>query len=453
MRKNNNESRLDVDYLHIKLYINFNKRTILRVKKMNDKVKQFVPRLRFQSFKASGPWGFQPLGKLAQRSIRKNVDCKITRVLTNSAEYGVVDQRDFFEKKIANQGNLEGYYVVEEGSYVYNPRISIMAPVGPISKNNIGLGVMSPLYTVFQFNNSENDFYAHYFKSTHWHQYMRQVSSKGARHDRMSISNHDFMGLPLPVSTAEEQKKVADCLSSLDELLAAEIQKLDTLKKYKKGMIQQLFPREGETVPRLRFPEFEGTAEWERKTLEQLGELVSGLTYSPDDVRENGLLVLRSSNVQDGRVVLDNNVYVRRDINGAKPSLPNDILICVRNGSKSLIGKNALIPEGMPPCTHGAFMTIFRSRSAKFIIQLFQTTEYENQVSADLGATINSINGNQLKKYSFLVPKSEEQKAISDFLTSLDDVITALAKKIEVLKTHKKGLIQQLFPVLDEVPA
>ncbi|EGK3909353.1 restriction endonuclease subunit S, partial [Escherichia coli] len=117
---------------------------------MNDNVKQFFPRLRFQSFKASGPWEFQPLGKLAKRSVRKNVDGKITRVLTNSAEYGVVDQRDFFEKDIANQSNLEGYYLVEEGSYVYNPRISTMAPVGPISKNKIGLGVISPLYTVFK---------------------------------------------------------------------------------------------------------------------------------------------------------------------------------------------------------------------------------------------------------------------------------------------------------------
>lgn len=174
---------------------------------MNSYDKQSVPRLRFESFRASEPWVFKPLGKLAQRSLRKNVDGKITRVLTNSAEYGVVDQREYFEKDIANQGNLEGYYVVEEGSYVYNPRISALAPVGPISKNKIGLGVMSPLYTVFKFIDSKNDFYAHYFKSTHWHQYMRQVSSTGARHDRMSISNNAFMELPLPVATSEEQQK------------------------------------------------------------------------------------------------------------------------------------------------------------------------------------------------------------------------------------------------------
>lgn len=412
-----------------------------------------APRLRFPEFRDAGGWSFQPLRKLAKRSIRKNTGCEITRVLTNSAEYGVVDQRDFFDKDIANQGNLEGYYIVEEGAYVYNPRISATAPVGPISKNKIGIGVMSPLYTVFKFNNSRNEFYSQYFKSTHWHQYMRQSSSTGARHDRMSITNDDFMGLPLPVSMPEEQQKIADFLSSLDDLITAETQQLGAIKVYKKGLMQQLFPREGEAVPRLRFPEFQNAGEWEEKELCQLGELISGLTYSPEDVRDDGLLVLRSSNIQSGRIVLDDNVYVRSDINGANPSKPNDILVCVRNGSKSLIGKSALIPEGMPPCTHGAFMTVFRSRSAQFLIQLFQTDAYERQVSADLGATINSINGNQFKKYKFFVPNSDEQQKIADCLSLLDSLIADQARKIQALKTQKKGLMQQLFPVIDEVPA
>ena len=175
------------------------------------------------------------------------------------------------------------------------------------------------------------------------------------------------------------------------------------------------------TVPKLRFPEFRDAGEWEEKELGQLGKLVSGLTYSPDDVRDKGLLVLRSSNIQNGMITLGDNVFVRTDIKGVNLSSPNDILICVRNGSKSLIGKNALIPEGMPPCTHGAFMTVFRSDYFKFIFHLFQTEKYEKQVSADLGATINSINGNHLKKYKFYIPIfEEEQQTIADCLGSLD---------------------------------
>jgi type I restriction enzyme S subunit len=214
--------------------------------------------------------------------------------------------------------------------------------------------------------------------------------------------------------------------------------------------MQQLFPREGETQPRLRFPEFQNAGEWEVTRLGRLGELVSGLTYSPDDVRESGLLVLRSSNVQQGEITLDDCVYVDPSIKGANLSQPNDILICVRNGSKALIGKCALIPEGMPLCTHGAFMTVFRAKTPSFVFQLFQSDRYQKQVAGDLGATINSINGGQLLKYSFSVPKLPEQERIATCLSSLDALITAETKRYEALKTYKKGLMQQLFPSPEE---
>ncbi len=200
-------------------------------------------------------------------------------------------------------------------------------------------------------------------------------------------------------------------------------------------------------IPKLRFPEFLNEPEWQKIKLNKLGKLVSGLTYSPDDIREDGLLVLRSSNVQDGEIKLEDNVYVRTDIKGANLSKPNDILICVRNGSKALIGKNALIPDNMPLCTHGAFMTVFRAELPKFVFQLFKTKDYERQVNADLGATINSINGNKFIKYEFYVPTTEkEQQKIADCLNSIDSLITAQNQKVELLKEHKNGLLQNLFP-------
>lgn len=200
-------------------------------------------------------------------------------------------------------------------------------------------------------------------------------------------------------------------------------------------------------IPKLRFPEFVNESEWQKVKLNKLGKLVSGLTYSPDDIREDGLLVLRSSNVQNGEIKLEDNVYVRTDIKGANLSELNDILICVRNGSKALIGKNALIPDNMPLCTHGAFMTIFRAELPKFVFQLFQTKDYERQVNADLGATINSINGNKFIKYEFYIPVIEqEQKKIADCLSSIDSIISTQSQRIELLKEHKKGLLQNLFP-------
>lgn len=199
-------------------------------------------------------------------------------------------------------------------------------------------------------------------------------------------------------------------------------------------------------APKLRFPEFRDAEGWKEKKLKNLGALVPGLTYRPSDVRNEGLLVLRSSNIQNGLIDLEDQVFVRTDVKGANLSRPDDILICVRNGSKPLIGKNALIPEGLPLCTHGAFMTIFRSTAPKFTFQLFQTDAYTNQVTADLGATINSINGGNFLNYRFHVPSPPEQQKIADCLTSVDDLITAETQKLEALKAHKKGLMQQLFP-------
>jgi type I restriction enzyme S subunit len=272
-----------------------------------------------------------------------------------------------------------------------------------------------------------------------------QLKASGGAQGNLSAADILAYRCGVPV-TSSEQQRIASCLSSLDSLITAHTQKLSALKAYKKGLMQQLFPREGETVPRLRFPEFWDAGEWVQTRLGRMGELVSGLTYSPDDVRGSGLLVLRSSNVQNGEIALDDCVYVDPSIKGANLSQPNDILICVRNGSKALIGKCALIPEGMPLCTHGAFMTVFRAKMPSFVFQLFQSDRYQKQVAGDLGATINSINGGQLLRYEFFIPKPLEQQRIADCLSSLDDQIMSTAKKLEALKEHKKGLMQGLFP-------
>ena len=154
--------------------------------------------------------------------------------------------------------------------------------------------------------------------------------------------------------------------------------------------------------------------------------------------------------LQNGLIDLNDCVYVRTDIQGANLSKPSDILVCVRNGSKNLIGINAIIPKGLPLATHGAFMTVFRASNPEFVFQLFQTDFYDTQVKADLGATINSINGKNFLKYEFPIPENpKEQNKIAKCLSSLDEIITAQIEKIEELKLHKKGLMQGLFPKMD----
>ena len=196
-------------------------------------------------------------------------------------------------------------------------------------------------------------------------------------------------------------------------------------------------------VPQLRFPEFSG--EWEDGKLGNYGNLINGLTYSPDNIVDDGLLVLRSSNVQNGQIYLNDNVYVNLDVDDAALTKEDDILICVRNGSKRLIGKSTIINKNLPKSTHGAFMTVFRGESNKFISHWFHSSIYYKEVHKNLGATINSINGSDLKKFKTIFPLKPEQQRIAAFLTAVDNKIEQLSKKQALLGEYKKGLMQQIF--------
>ncbi|MDV3792082.1 hypothetical protein CMU06_13575 [Elizabethkingia anophelis] len=196
----------------------------------------------------------------------------------------------------------------------------------------------------------------------------------------------------------------------------------------------------------MRFPEF--TEEWETKKLGEIGEIVNGLTYSPNDIAENGVLVLRSSNVQNRSLAFEDNVYVRTD--NYNPVQENDILICVRNGSKNLIGKNALINKENEGVAFGAFMSIYRSSFNTFLFHWFDTNEYKEIVYKNLGATINSINGSDLRKFKVPFPSIEEQKKLASFLSIVDERIQTQNKIIEQLETLIKGLCQKL--ILNQVP-
>lgn len=202
-----------------------------------------MPKYRFPEFVNNGEWLEKDLGEIAKLKTIKNKDNVVTRVLTNSAANGIVDQRDFFDREIVTESNLEGYYIVENGDFVYNPRISTVAPVGPISVNKTGIGVMSPLYTVFRFNTDNIDFFEQYFKTDLWYSSLRSISNSGARHDRMNISLNAFFHLPLLSPNSEEQQKIVSCLSALDELILAKAEKLEILKQHKIGLIQDLFPK------------------------------------------------------------------------------------------------------------------------------------------------------------------------------------------------------------------
>ena len=178
-----------------------------------------------------------------------------------------------------------------------------------------------------------------------------------------------------------------------------------------------------------------------------IGKCITGLTYSPSDtVDENGMLVLRSSNIQGGKLAFDDNVFVKSDLKVKSKTKDGDILICVRNGSKNLIGKSALIKGRASNEAHGAFMSLYRCKYPDYIFQLFQTSEYYRQVNRNLGATINSINNSDLHDFRFIIPTDKNEiSMISKCLTSADQEIDALQSKLAYLKQEKKALMQQLL--------
>ena len=196
-------------------------------------------------------------------------------------------------------------------------------------------------------------------------------------------------------------------------------------------------------VPKLRFKEFND--EWISKKLGDIGISIIGLTYNPNNINSNGVIVLKSNNIKNGKLDLSNMVRVNKKITPNLYIQNEDILICSRNGSSQLVGKCCIIKSKNELMTFGAFMTVFRSQYNKFIYQLMNTINYRRQVLKNNGTTINQITNNDLNNFSFYLPSLEEQTKIADFLSLIDRKIEIQEKLVENLKLYKKGLIQKIF--------
>ena len=188
-------------------------------------------------------WKTVKLGEIFKKVSRRNTNGDIKNVITNSAEYGLIPQRDFFDKDIAVDGNTSNYYVIEEGDFVYNPRKSNTAPYGPFNRYTLKeKGIISPLYTCLVLQEDINPAYlAWYFKSDAWYRYIYDNGSQGVRHDRVSMTDDLLMGIPVSVPTVSKQKKVAEILDAVEYRLSAAQGEYDTLVKLKNGFMQQLF--------------------------------------------------------------------------------------------------------------------------------------------------------------------------------------------------------------------
>ena len=247
--------------------------------------KSDAPAIRFKGF--SDAWEQRKLSEITDKVTEKNAGLQYVETFTNSAEFGIISQRDFFDHDIAKLGSLDGYYIVKNEDFVYNPRISTSAPVGPINRNKLGrTGVMSPLYTVFRPHDIDTTYLEYFFKCGYWHSFMNFNGDSGARSDRFSIRDNVFFQMPIPIPDIDEQRKIGELLTCLDNLITLHQRKFEKLTNVKKSMLEKMFPQNGSSYPEIRFKGF--TDPWEQRKLEDYltvsAEKNTGNIYGRSDV-------------------------------------------------------------------------------------------------------------------------------------------------------------------------
>ena len=233
---------------------------------------------------------------------------------------------------------------------------------------------------------------------------------------RYNISKNKVMEIAVLLPSLDEQKMIGQYFSQLDNLITL----------HQRQPFSHSTPDISLSV-QLIHPLY--TSSWEQRKLTEFVEFFSGLTYTPNDVQENGTLVLRSSNVSNGEVVDADNIYVNPQVVNSENVKVGDIVVVVRNGSRSLIGKHAQIKAFMPNTVIGAFMTGIRSECPEFTNALLNTSRFEEEIAMNMGATINQITGYMFSKMEFKVPCLDEQKKIGEYFEKLDNLITLHQRK------------------------
>ena len=199
-----------------------------------------IPEVRLAGF--AEDWAQRTLEDISDKVTEKNKAREFTETLTNSAEYGIISQSDFFDKDISNINNIDGYYVVRPDDFVYNPRISNFAPVGPIKRNNLNrIGIMSPLYYVFRPKRVDHTFLEKYFETSYWHIFMKMNGDSGARADRFAIKDTILKEMPIPYPIKEEQVKIGIFFNQLDKSIVLHQEKIAHLKVLKSTLLNKMF--------------------------------------------------------------------------------------------------------------------------------------------------------------------------------------------------------------------
>ena len=408
--------------------------------------KSDAPAIRFKGF--SDAWEQRKLSEITDKVTEKNAGLQYVETFTNSAEFGIISQRDFFDHDIAKLGSLDGYYIVKNEDFVYNPRISTSAPVGPINRNKLGrTGVMSPLYTVFRPHDIDTTYLEYFFKCGYWHSFMNFNGDSGARSDRFSIRDNVFFQMPIPIPDIDEQRKIGELLTCLDNLITLHQRKFEKLTNVKKSMLEKMFPQNGSSYPEIRFKGF--TDPWEQRKLEDY------LTVSAE--KNTGNIYGRSDvlSVSGDYGIVNQIEFQGRSFAGASVSNYGVVQTGDVVYTKSPLNSN---PYGIIKTNKGkpgivsTLYAVYHPKENAFsdFIQVY--FEQHARMNNYMHPLVNKGAKNDMKvsaenalKGPVCFPSRIEQESISAFFSVLDNLITLHQRELEKLQNIKKSMLEKMF--------
>lgn len=415
-----------------------------------------TPKLRFPEFRGAEGWTETHLRDvLIEHKLKSDTASEVHSV---SVHKGVVNQKEFLGRSFA-AADTSNYNLAQPYDIIYTKSPTGEFAFGVVKQNKLGYNVIvSPLYGVFEPANRYLGYILDaYFESpTRAKNYLAPITQKGAK-NTIQITNDTFISKGLYIPRDErEQKRIAECLISVDDLIAAQTLKLDALKNHRNGLMRHLFPRDGETQPRLRFTEFQDAGEWEVKRLEELAKRGSGHTPSKtqSEYYNGGIkwVSLADSRLLDKGLISDTAIEISElGIENSSASIhPAGTVILSRDAG---VGKSAIMNCPMAVSQHFIAWACDKDHLLNwFLYYLLQIMKpVFERVAA--GSTIKTIGLPFFKALCVTVPLLPEQQRIADCLISLDNLIAAQTEKLDALKTHKRGLMQQFFPSPEEIEA
>ena len=380
-------------------------------------------------------WKVMRLGDVAEKSILKNRNNLIKLVLSNSAIDGLVAQNEYFDKDIANKENIQDYYIVDLGDFVYNPRISQSAPTGPINRNMLSKGIVSPLYTVFTVQNEIlAKFLAYFFKTIVWKNQVKSVANYGARYDRINITDNAFFSLKILLPPLDEQEKIAEILSTWDEAINLTINLIESKKQFKKALMQNLL------TAKIRFPHFKD--EWRAIKLSEICDISTGTSKSRFIGDGKFYIVDMGSITQDGLLNLTKTTNLNQDfLDFGDLVMPKDDI-----GGGKIIGKVAVIDKDNTYVLSDHIFRIKTIENSNFLAYLINSDLINKKIRREVSGTAQlGLSKRTIENLKIKLPNLKEQQKIAEVLMACDDEINLLNLKLENLKKQKQGLMQKLL--------